>query len=201
MTNLFQKRSVQDQADRLSDYYPSGELFQAAKQSNTNLRNFTVGLANEFFKANNYLRDYNAEYYPDETIKFLEEWESALGIPDDCFTGTGTNDERRTAILVKLAASGVQTANDFVELAAIFGFTVSVTSGIAQITFPLTFPFIFFDTLKEGRFTIVIEFNGTLSNVFPLTFPITFGDPNQDILECLFQKLKPANCDLIFLQI
>jgi len=42
-------------------------------------------------------------------VAFLDEWERALGIPDDCFDLANTDDERRINILTKLAALGVQT--------------------------------------------------------------------------------------------
>ena len=116
--------------------------------------------------------------------------------------GTGTNDERRRDILAKLASLGVQTAQDFEDLAEIFGITVQVESGADVATiFPFIFPALFFSSTKEARFTIVVTFLEEAPNAFPLTFPITFGDELIGLLECLFAKLKPANCDIIFKQV
>lgn len=199
MSSLFQRRDIEQYADSLADYFPNGRLFISKRANDSNFRKLLRGIAYTLFDANGLLIEY--DILPDETEKFLSEWESALGIPDDCFSGTGTNNERRRDILVKLASLGIQTAQDFVDLAALFGLTVVVKGGITENSFPLTFPFIFFDTDKEARFTIVIEFFVQGSSVFPFTFPFVFGSNEQAILECLFQKLKPANCNLIFKQV
>jgi hypothetical protein len=120
-------------------------------------------------------------------VFFVPEWESALGIPDDCFPGDTTGndiDTRRTHILVKLAALGVQTSADFEALATTMGFpgTEVVSGEDAGIQPP------------DGRFTIVINYVAGTFDVFPLSFEIEFGNSETEILDCLFEKLKPANC-------
>ncbi len=199
---LFDRHNVSLQADSIANFLPPGLMFTGGKIEGTNLRKLLTGLAEELFRSEDLLKQYTEEYLPDCTVLFLDEWESALGIPDDCFSGTGTNDERRRDILAKLASLGVQTAQDFVDLALIFGIDVQVQSGadVAAI-FPFTFAVQFFNSAKEARFTIIVTFLEEAPNVFPLTFPITFGDELIGLLECLFAKLKPANCDIIFKQV
>lgn len=199
--SLFQRRDNEEYTDSLARYLPGGELFASKFKQSSNFRALLRGMAGELFRANGFLREYNDNIIPDTTVKFIEEWESTLGIPDDCFSGTGTTLERRRDILTKLAALGVQTDQDFIDLAVIFGVTVTVNAGIDEITFPLTFPVVMFTTEQEARFTIVIRFTVQAANKFPLTFPILFGSGEIAILECLFTKLKPANCDIIFQQV
>lgn len=198
---LFKRRDLEQYTDSLADYMPGGILFASKSIHDSNFRKLLTGMAGELFRANGYLKSYNDEIIPDQTVKFIEEWESALGIPDSCFKATGTIIERRRDVLVKLAALGVQTSDDFVALALTFGITVTINSGIREIAFPLVFPVIMFSTLKEGRFTIIVRFTDQSANRFPLVFPITFGSGEIVILECLFTKLKPANCDIIFQQV
>lgn len=197
---LFQRRDIEQYTDSLAAYLPGGELFASRSAQNSNFRKLLRGMAGELFRANGLLRDYSIELLPDQTNKFLSEWESTLDIPDSCFAGTGTNDERRRDVLVKLAALGVQTAEDFVELGALFGVTVTVTPGLEEITFPLIFPVLMFTTETEARFTIVVEFTVQAASRFPLVFPFTFGSGEIAILECLFTKLTPANCNIVFQQ-
>lgn len=179
---------------------PGGALFASKSIQDSNFRKLILGMAGELFRANGLLREYSGEILPDETNKFLSEWESALGIPDTCFTGTGSNDERRRDTLVKLSALGIQTVQDFIDLAALFGITVTVTPGLDEIQFPLTFPVLMFSTETEARFTIVVNFSGTGISRFPYIFPLLFGSGEIAILECIFTKLKPANCNIIFQQ-
>lgn len=201
MSSLFERRNIESYTDSLAGYLPGGDLFASKQVPDSKLRKLLRGLSWEMFRSNGLLREYNAEIIPDQTNKFLGEWESAVGIPDCCFTGTGTADERRRDILVKLASLGVQTTEDFIDLAKIFGVGVSISNGIDGITFPLTFPVLMFTALREARFTIVVTFTIQEDSTFPLAFPIAFGSGEIALLECLFRKVKPANCDIIFKQV
>jgi len=188
-------------AQRLADYLPGGRLFQAKNVDGSNLRKLLRGIATELFTADGYLRDFQEDITPSVTTYFINEWESALGIPDSCFTGAGTLTERRRDIVIKLAALGVQTAADFEALGDLFGVTVTVRAASTFSVFPLIFPVLLFDTEKEARFTIVVDFTVDAASQFTLTFPFTFGDETIGTLECLFRRLKPANCDIIFRQV
>lgn len=174
------RRDLNQYADSLARYFPGGALFASRAVDGSTFRRLIVGLAGELFRSNGFIKEYCEELLPDETVKFIDEWESAVGIRDDCFTGTGTLDERRRDILVKLASSGIQTVQDFIDLADLFGITVTVTG---------------------SRFTITVNFIVTAAEEFPYIFPLPFGNEQIAILECLFNLLKPANCKVIFEQI
>jgi len=191
-------RDLEQFTNRLARYMPNDCTFASKGVNDTTFRNLLKGLAGEQFRANGLLKEYCEQILPDETVKFISEWESTVGIPDNCFDGTGTLEERRRDVLVKLASSGIQTKQDFIDLAALFGITVTIQTGIENITFPLTLPFVIFDTNKDARFTIIVFFSGVESETFPLTLPFTLGTKETGILECLFTNLKPANCQVIF---
>jgi uncharacterized protein YmfQ (DUF2313 family) len=166
------------------------------------MRSLLQGLATELIRSSELLALFRDQILPDETILFLDEWEAAVGIPDDCFDGQGSDAKRRRDVLAKLASLGVQTAEDFKALAQIFGLGVIITGGSVHGTFPFTFPMILFPDERTARHTIVVDvMENPVGNVFPYTFPLTFGDPLTTLVECLFRKLKPANCDLLFLNL
>ena len=192
------KHNIEEHANALADYMPNGRLFEAKKINNSNFRQLLRGIANELFTAEGYLISLNNEYLPDQTVLFIDEWESALGIPDSCFSGSGTITERRRDILVKLASLGVQTADDFIELGVIFGIDVTIQTGSEVASFPMSFPLIFFNTPSDSRFTIIIDFPLPSGGFFIYNFPIIFGEASQFILKCLFRKLAPANCQVNF---
>ena len=198
---LFDRRTKSAYADSLAAYMPGGELFKQKSVKDSNFRKLLEGLAGELFRANGYLKSYNEEHFPDQTTLFISEWESTLGIPDDCFSGTGTDDERRRDILVKLASLGVQTADDFVELGALFGVSLTVGSGATNGAFPMTLPITLYPSGTAARHTILVTFTLEGGDRFPLTLPFTLGSSEIGILECLFSKLKPANCDILFKQV
>lgn len=180
----------------LADYLPNGKLFEAKHIQNSNFQQLLRGIAGELFTAQGYIVTLNNEYLPDLTTLFLDEWESALGIPDECFTGTGTVTERRRDVLVKLASLGIQTADDFEELAALFGKTVTVTPLADEAFPPFSVPF-FPVGLTEGRFTVVVSGVDLVGGVPPYSVPFDlFRD--ESILQCLLTRQSPANCNVIF---
>ena len=180
--------NIEEHTKALADYFPGGKLWTAKNIQNTTMRNLLVGLSRESLRAEGYLKALQEQFIPDRTDNFIDEWERALGIPDDCFNGEGDLDERRRDVLVKLASLGVQTVEDFQNVANLFGITATVMPGEEATPVP-----------PNPRFTIVIEF--VSPEGFPFTFPIIFGSETIRVLECLFNRLKPANCVTVFTQI
>ena len=190
--------SLEEHTAALADYLPNGRLFEAKNISDSNFRQLLKGISGELFNAQGYIKTLNDEYIPDLTDLFLDEWEQALGIPDQCFSAMGTNDERRRNILVKLAALGIQTADQFEELGALFGIDVTVTPGIEVMSFTMSFPLIFIASPSDSRYIIVVDFPLPTGGFFIYNFPINFGDNTEYVLRCLFTRLRPADCQITF---
>lgn len=180
--------SLKQHANSISSYMPGGPLFRAKFIEGSTIRRLIEGLAVEVANAEDFLKLLQDEFLPDKTTLLLSEWEKLLGIPDDCLPLSDDDDIRRQFILIKLASLGVQTVDDFQNLADLFGVTATVIPGLDAIPVP-----------PDPKFTIVIEF--VAPDGFPYTFPFTFGSDTIAILECLFNKLKPANCVTVFTQI
>lgn len=190
------QHSLNQHARSLADYLPNGRLFEAKNINDSNFRQLILGLSGELFTAEGYLITLEQEYFPDRTTLFLNEWEQTLGIPDDCFDGQGDNNTRRRDILVKLSALGVQTADDFVTLGAIFGKTVTVTPLSDEAFPPLPVPFTPI-SFPDGRFIIVVTGVDLVSGVPPYDVPFDLI-VGESVLECLFTKQIPGNCNVIF---
>lgn len=191
MTISASKHDIDEHANALADFLPGGPLFESKRLGNSNFRKLLRGFAGELFTAEGYIKTFDDEYSPLTTVLFIEEWERALGIPDQCFLADGDIDERRTHILTKLASLGIQTVNDFVNLGNIFGKTITVEA-LDEMTsppIPVTFP--------DARFTIVITGAGIVSGLPPYDVPFT-PQSSESLLECLFNKLKPSNCKVLF---
>ncbi len=188
MIKRITRHSNEAQADSFAAYLPGGKLFAAKRSSGSTIRRLIEGMAVSLGDAENFLALLQDEFIPDTTTLFLDEWERVLGIPDECFAGTGPDANRRRDILVKLASLGVQTVADFQNLADLFGITATVIPGEEAVPVP-----------PDPKFTIVIEFVNP--DGFPYTFPFIFGSETTAILQCLFNKLRPANCVVLFTEI
>ena len=191
MTISAELHTVEEHADSLADFLPNGPLFESKKIHDSNFRKLLNGLATELFRAEQFVKTFDDEYCPLTTTLLIDEWERALGIPDDCFTNTSSIITRRIQVLTKLAALGVQTTQDFVALGAAFGKTITVEQLDAMTSppIPVTYP--------DARFTIVVTGAGLVSGTPPYDVPFTPAS-SESVLECLLNHLIPSNCKLIF---
>ena len=191
MTLSADKNSRESHTNILADFLPSGPLFEAKKIGDSNFRKLLTGFAGELVTAEGYIKTFDEEYSPLTTTLFIEEWERVLSIPDDCFKATGDTDERRVHILTKLASLGIQTVADFIELGVVFGIVITVEplDEMSVPPIPIVYP--------DARFTIVITGANLQAGVPPYDVPFT-PVSNESTLICLFNKLKPSNCKLIF---
>lgn len=188
--NLFKKHSNSQQADSLARYLPGGELFEAAFIKESATRDLLEGLSGELVRMEQELINYVAGYGMDGNILLIPEFESQVGIPDTCFLATGDADERMAKAIAKLSANGVQTVEDFEALALSIGIAVTVIPGEDAIP-----------AVSDPKFTIVIEHAADTTDTFPYDFPFIFRLGEVAILECFFEKLKPANCRVLFVEV
>ena len=189
------------QTNTLANYFPSGFAFGSKSVPGSVSRLFLGGLADELVRACDLIQEFRDEIVPDETILLIDEWEKAVKIPDGCFPGSGTITERRTHVLLKLASLGLQTADDFTTLAAVLGIPIKVVAGSVHGAFPYKFPIVFLGDPRAARHTIIVDADTDLTETFTYTFPITFEDSAPVLLQCLFDRLKPANVKVRFINL
>ncbi len=200
MPAVFSNFSLDQQTDSLARYNPDGKLFLAKRMVNKNYYKLLRGLDEELIRAQDLLVLYTDEILPDVTVQFLSEWESVVGIPDECFDGTGTDDERRNKILAKLN-SGVQTNADFVQtIMTAFGIDVTIWAGADVVNAVGGAPpdIYFSGDLRRARFGIVITFLSQEQPEFTLTFPVLFGAQVISVMSCYVSTLIPSNCEIFF---
>lgn len=69
----------------------------------------------------------HGESDPAAAFELLPEWERTAGLPDDCAPADATLEERRAALVARLAGRGGQTVGYFEALAAALGYDATVT--------------------------------------------------------------------------
>ena len=212
------RMSKDEHGDALAANFPTGKLWGAKNRRGSNLRSLIDGLALTFQKMDSLLEKYIEQSIPPETQTYIEEWEEALGIPDDCFRIGQTTAERQFAIEIKLSVlSGVSTSADIEALGVRFGLTIKARSGIEHVvaeggteTPALTIGGTFAD-VTEARQTLVITESFPEGVVFPWFFTIAavppppgaglkFSNIQQEPLRCLIRKLARANVNVIFVE-
>lgn len=182
----------------LAKHMPDGKVWENKYNPDSNFGKLVLGLACEYFRLSVLINDVLSEANINTTNQLIKEWQVSVGIPDECIGEGGTLEEQRRNVILKLTNyGGIQTAQDFIDLAAIFGFTANVSDAREHGVFPLRFPIRFFDSRKTAVHTILVDLEERRS-VFPLEFPIEFTSGVSGIIECLFRQLAPANCQLLF---
>ncbi len=185
-------------SNSLGQYLPDGKLTIAKNIPSSNLKKLLNGLSIEGIRAENLIQQISINHDINQTIYYIDEWESAVGIPDNCFSGTGTIEERRLDVLVKYARMNLTTKQDFIDLAALYGYPITITSGYYASLFPWCFPHYFYGG-PTSRFVIIVDFltvPGT--GGFPQCFPWYFESTVTSKIECIFKKCVPANVLVLF---
>lgn len=135
-----------------------------------------------------------------KTNQLILEWEESAGIPDQCFDRAASLIERRRRVEQKLNNFGdIITSADVVNLLAEFGENIEIVPGNESNASQLGFGAGPFSTqeLKEIRHTIAVRVESD-AQTFPLTFPIPFSTASNELLQCLVQRVVPANVNVQF---
>lgn len=192
------KRIKEEQARVLANYIRSDKLHEAKNDVNSNLYKILLGLAVGWVDFRETVNQVVDNYNIYNSVELLEEWEQAVGIPDDIFFVAKDIETRRKNILLKIAGSRAETALQFENVAKILGFDVRCESAYQYCRFPLRFPIIFTNQSNMPFLMIITIDEKYKPATFPFKFPIKFKGDSALILKLFFDKIKPANTKLIF---
>lgn len=133
--------------------------------------------------------------FPSTATLMLSEWESALGLPDDCAIGeTDSISLRQKAVTTKLTATGGQSVAYFIAQAKALGYAVTITqfrqaragmSGAGAALNGEDWPFVMLVTAPET--TITYAQAGSSYAGDPLR---SWGNK---LLECRLTSLAPSH--------
>lgn len=138
------------------------------------------------------------EVDPRTTAELLVEWERVAGLPEDCVTGPQTVEERRTALVARVTGTGGQSKRFFLELASRLGYTVTIDEFFSEAAaiaagIPYTGDGWAYTWRVNAQANTVREFrvgSGAVGERLR-----TWGD---EVLECVFNHLKPAHTIVLF---
>jgi len=103
---------------------PRGSIYPR-EEANTNYKKLLSALAEEHKRLDCEATDLLNEAMPDQTGRFLEDWERVLGLPK-CGVQLETREERKNMVLAMLNLGVFSNAQFFENIAAIFGFDATV---------------------------------------------------------------------------
>lgn len=196
-------RSATDYLRLLQSLLPRGKAWN--REEGSVLTEFLHGDAEEFARVDSRSADLLIERDTRYASELLIDHEIDLGLPDECSLGHQTIQERRLAAHSKLIALGQQNPAYFIELAAAYGWTVTVTeyspfwSGVGRAGDPCGDQWVIF----YWKITLSYGGGGGGEIVYFLCGGSECGDslaylPGTDAMTCHFSKYKPAHTVLIF---
>lgn len=182
----------------LKSLLPRGHLWAAEK--GTLLHELLYAWAQALARV--HMRAYGLldEADPRTTVECIEDWERVLGLPETCSGSLPeTLQQRRNAVLYKLTATGGQSKRYFIDIAAAHGFPITITEffpwrcGISKPG----------DRINGDDWHARWQVNAAATTV--IYFRCGLSRPGERIavienegLECLIRRLKPAHTEVMF---
>lgn len=108
-----------------ADLYPPGRAYAAASSEGTNMYAFNEGLATNTERLEYDVRRALDAIDPRQAYAYLDDWETALDLPDTAFASIDPHD-RRLAAYQKLVGPGGQSPDFLISVAADLGYYIEV---------------------------------------------------------------------------
>ncbi len=117
--------NAEEYANQLEALLPPGLAWPRSRTST--LRKLLLGLAASLARVHNRVLDLLNEADTRTTTELLTDWERVLDIPGPCDSLAATVQRRREVATQKLTTVGGSSIDYFVDLAAEFGITITIT--------------------------------------------------------------------------
>ena len=199
MTAKLSKITKEQQTNILAQYLRNDRLHAGKNIEGHILRQILEGFAVSFLDFRNNLIQLETEMDINKANALLDFYELLVGIPDDCLPIADTIELRRRNILFKFAWLQGNLKKQFEYILNLLGITsFTVQSASESLTLPLTLPFTLFGA-EEINYTMVVTLPLSIKpQILPQTLPFTLGSATFDLIQCLFNKLKPAHTQIFY---
>lgn len=139
------------------------------------------------------------EMDPRTTSQLLADWERVVGLPDPCVTTAQTVDQRRAALVSKLAALGGQSRAYFIGLATTLGYPGATIDEYRPMTCNDTCTSALWSAADRFAWQINLPSTG---GVFIANCNSACDSPlaawGDQAVECRINRYKPAHTTAIF---
>ncbi len=188
---------AQQYRDQLKKLLPQGYAWP--REPGNLFEDLLLGIADELSRVDARVSDLLREADPKQTVELITDWERLTGLPDEC-SGLGTTlQQRRDAVVAKLAATGGQSRSYFIQLAADIGFTITITeprpfrfgiNSMGDALYGEEWLFWWFVDAPEETITYFRFGQSAMGEPFR-----AWGNVP---LECIINQYKPAHTGVIF---
>jgi uncharacterized protein YmfQ (DUF2313 family) len=207
----FLRRTADDYVQAFLALLPRGQVW--ARDLQRLMMGVFAGLARYWGHVDGRAADLlERESDPQRTVELLPEWETAFGLPDECFPEATTIGERQRMLVTKITWQGGQSRAYFIGLLAWLGFKVQIhewspfMAGISRCGDTRPAPeerFRWYVGRPENRFAWTAQ----VGHMGLVWFRASSGQAGVDhhlefrtplAVECLLMRWKPAHTWLVF---
>lgn len=196
--NIFKAPTSDETAQQMADCLPDGRAWALKNDPESNIRKLINCLATVHNRIHQQIELMDDEYRINNTYDLLDDWEKSVGIPDSCFASSTTISQRQQDIIDRLRKQPIVTLSEMQNYVnTLFpGMGIVLYPGHEFYTFEYDFEVSFLGDVSD-RFILVTQVPLT-GNQFEYEFELEFeGGVNTDRLECLLNKINPANVYII----
>lgn len=188
-------KTAEEYRNALLALLPKGDAWPIDRDSH--IAKLMSGIAEEFARIDARAYAVIRESHPSTAFELFKEWEKMYGLPNSCSGEDPSFQERRQALVQAYRANGGQSRQFFITLAALLGFTITITEYKERRMGDL-----FGETYGDIEWNYVWQVNAALNNYAERSMGEPYGEyyrtwGNQR-LECLFNRLVHAHRHIIF---
>lgn len=186
----FKPPDIEGTVRQLSDHMPRGRLWEAKLVEDSNLHTQMHGSAKPFNMAQVRIESLATEFNIDTTVQLIEEWETSVGLPDECLGVIVDLDERRTLVKERLRRDPTVTLEEFQDYVDRFfvGDGIILVPGADLDGFEFEYDF-------EVPF-----FGGTNMRFILIALVPPLSGVDEIKLRCILEKITPGNTVLIIIE-
>jgi uncharacterized protein YmfQ (DUF2313 family) len=170
-----------DYKQQLIALMPTGGIWPSHQVVN-NLARLIDALAEELARIDARALELMEEAFPNTAVELLPDWERVAGLPGACTGELGTLQQRHSALMGVLTIERSLSQQYYIDLALRLGFVITIAE-TANFTWQVT----------AAQDVNAVYFRVDISAI---------GDPlvqsATNLLECVFQALKPAHTIVTF---
>lgn len=187
--------SAEQYRDQLLALQPPGDALPTDPASTW--AKLLLALADEFARIEARADAVLEEADPRTTYELLADWERSVGLPDSCVSGTQTTEQRRGALVAKVARTGGISRVHLIAAAAALGYAITITEFLPHsVDSDVDYP------LYGADWAFAIQINAPSVTVHYATVDSDVDAPlawwGNDQLECTMRRNKPGGRFVLF---
>ncbi len=193
-TTKFDQPTIEGTVTQLADHMPQGEAWGSKLVEGSNLHSQMHGTAKPFNITEGRIADLARDFDIDQTTELVSDWETSVGLPDECFGVVNGLAERRALIKERFGKTPIVTLAEQQDLIdRLFpDLDVTLIPGAEFFSFEYDLELFFLGDVNE-KF-IIVALIPPQEPFFELDFEIDFiSGINQTNLQCVLDRISPAN--------